>query len=168
MTQLFGTPTIGASGDGRLELFVIGVDSALHHIYQTRWSNGWSTWSTAGGPFSNLMYPPAVGSSGDGRLEVFVAAGGLQHMWQTRWSNGWSGWVSHGTPDILERSTIVPPDLALDASGRLQLFTTDGALWRLEQTAWSNGWSAWISHGTPPGVAITGPPCVARNADGRL
>jgi hypothetical protein len=32
------------NGDGRLELFVIGSDGNIYHIYQTRPNNGWSAW----------------------------------------------------------------------------------------------------------------------------
>ena len=51
MTRLFGSPVLAASGDGRLELFVFGLeDQNLWHIWQTNWSNGWSGWASHGHP----------------------------------------------------------------------------------------------------------------------
>jgi hypothetical protein len=38
------------SGDGRLELFVVGADGNLWHRWQTAASNGWSAWTSHGHP----------------------------------------------------------------------------------------------------------------------
>ena len=59
------------------------------------------------------------------------------------------------------------PAVAASGDGRLELFafTLDGALWRIGQTAWSNGWSGWTPQGTGGG---SWPATVAPSGDGRL
>src|SRR5258708_3654264 len=37
------------AADGRLEVFVVGNDGALMHIFQTAPNNGWSKWESLGG-----------------------------------------------------------------------------------------------------------------------
>jgi hypothetical protein len=58
----------------------------------------------------------------------------------------------------------------MNAFGKLELFITgaDGALWEIYQTAPSNGWSHWYSHGKPPGLAFTSDPTITSSQDGRL
>src|SRR5215510_4187859 len=128
--RLFGSPILAPSGDGRLEVFVLGFDQNLWHIWQTQWSNGWSGWASHGGNFGSALFaPPFIGRSGDGRLELFVCAGQLQHIWQTKWSNGWSNWASHGAPPpgpYPGAGYLMPGDLALDATGKGQLFVSNG------------------------------------------
>jgi hypothetical protein len=168
--RLFGTPAMVPSGDGRLELFVIAEDRGLWHIWQTDWSNGWSGWDNRGAPWGDPTWPPAAGQSGDGRDEVFVAAGDLFHMSQTAWSNGWSTWDDLGspTPGGLGGG-FWAPGVASNADGRLMAFVADGSLWRVEQTAWSNGWSGWLPHGAPPaGSPVVSPVAASVSGDGRL
>jgi len=43
------SPVVGHNADGRLEVFAIGPDKALWHIWQTAPNNGWSSWSSLGG-----------------------------------------------------------------------------------------------------------------------
>ncbi len=59
------------------------------------------------------------------------------------------------------------PVLAPSGDGRLELFmfSIDGGLWHIWQTAWSNGWSGWNSFG---GGFVEWPAAIARNGDGRL
>jgi hypothetical protein len=165
MPRLFGAPQVAASGDGRLELFVFGIDGSLWHLWQTAWSNGWSGWDARGAGGS---WPAALAPSGDGRLELFVAGNGLQHAWQTAWSNGWSQWISHGSPPDPSGIGFFAPAIAANADGRLELFVASGSLWRLEQTAWSNGWTGWLDHGRPQGSLLTGPVEACRSGDGRV
>ena len=169
MPNLFGSPVLGASGDGRLELFVFDIEGQLWHIWQTAWSNGWSSWSqqsTAGGG----SWPATVAASGDGRLELFFVGADLQHQWQTAWSNGWSQWISLGSPpEVVPGLGYYAPGIAPSADGRLALFVANGALWRLEQTVWSNGWSGWLSNGTfTASQLLIGPVEAARSGDGRV
>jgi hypothetical protein len=97
--------------------------------------------------------------SADGRLELFAVGtdGPLWHQWQTAQSNGWSNWVSRGPPP--GANLVGAPALAPSADGRLEMFAvaTDGALWHQWQTAQSNGWSTWVSHGPPPGANLVAP-----------
>jgi hypothetical protein len=97
---LAGTPAVGSSADGRLEVFAVGTDGQLYHQWQTAVGGGWSGWFSHGNSGAALAPSPAVGSSADGRLEVFAVGtdGQLYHIWQTAVNNGWSGWFSHGTP----------------------------------------------------------------------
>src|SRR5216683_474485 len=83
-------------------------------------------------------------------------------------TNGWSGWASHGKPAGV--NLIGSPMLAASADGRLELMVVGsdmrrGAKW---ETAPSNGWSGWASHGKPAGVNLIGSPMLAASADGRL
>lgn len=47
-----GEPVVAASGDGRLELFVVGRDGGLWHAWQAQWSNSsdWYGWCDMGLP----------------------------------------------------------------------------------------------------------------------
>jgi hypothetical protein len=60
------------------------------------------------------------------------------------------------------------PAVAANGDGRLELFafTNGGALWRIEQTSWSdsNSWSGWIAEGT----GGSWPATVTASGDGRL
>jgi hypothetical protein len=103
---LQGSPALGASQDGRLELFVVAADGALWHRWQTNVMNPdqWSSWFSHGRPPGSPLLvstsAPTLTASQDGRLELFVVAsdGALWHIWQTQVNNGWSPWFSHGTP----------------------------------------------------------------------
>ena len=134
---------------------MIGNDGQLWHQWQTAPSNGWSGWASHGRPPGvNLTGSPMLAASADGRLELMVVGndGQLWHQWQTAPSNGWSGWASHGRPPGVNLTGS--PMLAASADGRLELLVVgnDGQLWHQWQTAPSNGWSGWASHGQPPGV----------------
>jgi hypothetical protein len=159
-------PAIAADSEGRLELFAVGEDGALWHIWQTAPSGGWSGWTTHGTPpATNFIESggPAVAASADGRLELFIpgADSQLWHINQLSPSGGWCQWYSHGAPP----PTPAAPDLglwgqtpavALNSQGRLELFAiaTDGSLCQIWQTAPNEGWSTWLTHGKPPGCTI--------------
>ena len=169
--NLTGSPMLAASADGRLELMVVGNDGQLWAQWQTAPSNGWSGWASHGKPAGvNLTGSPMLAASADGRLELMVVGndGQLWAQWQTAPSNGWSGWASHGKPAGVNLTGS--PMLAASADGRLELMVVgnDGQLWAQWQTAPSNGWSGWASHGKPAGVNLTGSPMLAASADGRL
>src|SRR5262249_5132239 len=68
----------GSAADGRLEVFVPGIDGHLWHLYQTSPNGGWSDWEDLGVPRPGVdaasgrvnvhWGPPAtVGSAADGR-----------------------------------------------------------------------------------------------------
>lgn len=169
MAALYGSPTLAASGDGRLELFVFDIDMVLWHIWQTAWSNGWSGWNQSGSAWADPTWPASAHPSGDGRLELFVAADNLYHSWQTAWSNGWSAWASSPPPPPAAGDFgFYVPSVAAGADGRLAAFTANGALWRLQQDSWSDGWSDWQAHGSPDGALLVGPVSAVTSADGRI
>ncbi len=148
--------------DGRLELFGIGTDNALWHIWQTVPHGGpWSAWTSLGGVVTS---DPAVAVNTDGRLEVFARGtdNALWHIWQTAPHAGpWSAWSSLGG-DITS-----DPEVAVNSDGRLEVFArgADNALWHIWQTAPHAGpWSAWASLGG----TISSDPMVAINSDARL
>ncbi len=155
---------VAANADGRLEYFVVGIDGALWHKWQTAPNKGWSAWASLRTPPGLKLKPfgPAVAASADGRLELFVVAedGELWHKWQTAPSNGWSNWASHGRPPAAPGKPPVDvlgvPAIAPSADGRLELFVvgSDNALWHSWQTAPGNGWSRWWSHGAPAGFRL--------------
>jgi acylphosphatase len=151
--------SVDQNADGRLEVFAVGTDNALWHIWQTAPNGGWSGWASLGGVITS---EPMAGRNADGRLEVFARGtdNALWHNWQVAPNDGWSGWASLGGVITSE------PVVTNNADGRLEVFArgTDDALWHIWQTAPSNGWSGWVSLG---GI-ITTDPVLGRNADGRL
>ena len=102
--QFRNSPAVAANSKRLLELFAVGTDGALWHIWQTGQTainGGWSGWYSHGTPPGiQLGWSPAVAINGVGRLETFAVGtdGALWHIWQTQPSGGWSGWYSHGTP----------------------------------------------------------------------
>jgi hypothetical protein len=170
MPAFFGAPEVAASGDGRLEVFVFDVQGRLWHTWQTQWSNSgdWTGWCQQGG---GAQWPATVAANGDGRLELAVVAGPqqVQYASQTAWSNGWSGFAPlPAVPETVSGLGFFSPGMTSNADGRLELFVANGALWRSEQTAWSNGWSSWQPHGSPGGALVLGPVMAGRSGDGRI
>ena len=157
-------PVLAPNSQGRLELFVVGDDHQLWHLWQTAPSGGWSGWTAHGAPpNTDLNYnKPALAAGVDGRLELFICGADRQlwHIWQTTPGGGWSPWTSHGRPPQVDPTAPAgvweTPALALNSERRLELLVvgTDGALWHIWQTAPGQGWSDWLSHGSPTGVDI--------------
>jgi len=97
--------TIAQNADGRLEVFALGVDTTIWHIWQTEHIAGWSSWQSLGSELlgDRYMVLLAVARNADGRLDVF-ALGTLDntiwHIWQTAPNtapnNDWSSWQSLG------------------------------------------------------------------------
>jgi hypothetical protein len=171
-----GSLALAPSQDGRLELFAIGNDGALWHIWQTVVNNGWSSWRSHGTPegqtFAGSTIPPVLAAQADGRLHLFVPSlgGDLWHISQTAVNNGWSDWTSHGQPDGNLFSD--PAAIAANANGRLKLFIPAGeGVWHIWQTAPNGDWSDWFNQlpESPGGpVPVDGSPALAPSADGRL
>ncbi|TMR27375.1 matrilysin family metalloendoprotease [Nonomuraea zeae] len=150
-------PAVNSNSDGRLEVFVRGLDSALHHKWQVTPNGGWSDYASEGGWVTG---PIAVGRNAGGRLEVFVRGsdGALYHKWQTVPGGGWRDWSSLG-------GWVLNPVVATNADGRLEVFVTgsDGACYHNWQTVPNGGWSGWASLG-----GWVARPFATANADGRL
>lgn len=49
-TSISGPPAIALNADRGLELFMLGVDNNLYHIWQTTPIGAWSNWSSLGSP----------------------------------------------------------------------------------------------------------------------
>ncbi len=161
---LVSAPTLSRNADGRLEIFALGTDDCLWHIWQTAPSNGWSGWVRQGD--ARLKGRIHVTHSNDRRLEIFVRGqdNTIWHIWQTAPSNGWSGWENMGGNKTSDPTAIINRD------GRMEVFArgTDNALYRKIQS-WVNGpWWPLFSGWDSLGGVILGAPAVARNADGRL
>jgi hypothetical protein len=63
--NVFGSPAVAPSSDGRLELFVLGDDGALWHLWQTAPGDDWSGWASHGAPpgvFLNDQHVPTIGN----------------------------------------------------------------------------------------------------------
>ncbi len=156
--EIAGRPAVFQNADGRLEVFAVGPDGNLGHMYQTSPNGGWSGWGDLGPSIQGL---PVVFQNADGRLEIFAVGpdGKLGHMYQTSPNNGWTTWGDLG-PAI---TTInAPPAVFQNADGRLEVFAigADGNLGHMYQTSPNNGWSGWGDLGP----AIQGMPVVFQNA----
>src|SRR6266581_2251919 len=169
-------PSVGQNTGGRLEVFTIGFDGTLWHIWQTIAGKSWSTWNPLNKPLNtNVLVMPVVGKNADGRLEAFIIAsdGALWHIWQTSPGQGpWSNWFSSGQPAASIANAQYPPSMAQNADGRLEAFTVgaDGALWHVWQTTPNGVWSNWFSSGQPAAsIRNTSTSlAVSQNLDGRL
>lgn len=161
-------PALGASTDGRLELFAVGSDAAVWQLRPSASAPGnRSAWRSHGHPArlplgarSGLPDSPVLAMAADGRLELFLSGpeGAVYHARQTATGTGtgtgWSPWQSHGVPgDLPGYPGIHPSPVAgAGADGRLELFVIgrDGQLWHRWQTDPGGGWTAsWTSHGHP-------------------
>jgi photosystem II stability/assembly factor-like uncharacterized protein len=94
-------PTVVRDGEGRLELFMVGVDDNLYHCWQTtkngsdKWSKNWEIYTTTLTKW-RLTSNPVAGRNADGRLELFMVGmdDKIYHCRQkdVRNSTEWSGW----------------------------------------------------------------------------
>jgi hypothetical protein len=160
-TQLRAFPVVGRNADGRQEVFVLGGDHSLYHIWEKTPGGAWSGWSSLQG--HDLLDVCLVANQADGSLYVFVL-GGDRHIYLRRQvapNGGWSDWTGLGGDQIKDFA------VAQNADGRLEIVAVfgDGALHDIWQTAPNGNWSGWASLG---GVALQGNVALAGNADGRL
>jgi hypothetical protein len=168
---------VAASADNRLEVFAVGRDNNLWHIWQTLPNNGWSNWANHGRPQNVLRFssPPAVVRNPQGRLELFITGidgqglGRICHTWQDTPNGPWPRWWVHDGP---QNGVQGAPAAGLNQDGRIEVFVIESGshyLYSQPQTAPSDGWAqTWFGFGAPHGVALASSPGVGRNADGRL
>jgi Astacin (Peptidase family M12A) len=92
-------PAVAQNADGRLEVFLVGLDKQLHHRSQiSPNSSQWSEiWTVLGGQEWPPSSDPGIGRNADGRLEVFLVGldKQLYHRRQTApnsstWSETWT------------------------------------------------------------------------------
>lgn len=94
---------VAQNNDGRFEVFDVGGDHNLYHIYNPNTTSfSWSAWGNLGGASSPTPYPQlVVGNTSDsGRVQVF-ATGSNGDVWSI-WQNpppggGWSSWTDFGS-----------------------------------------------------------------------
>ena len=169
-------PVVANNSDGRLDVFMIGLDGQLNHKWQTstadssQWSNDWESIGT--GPF---IGDPVVSFNARNGLEVFAIGrdGSLNHTWQmcfTPTSSQWSEWNT--IPTSGGWLSNVRPTVAQNADGRIELCIVDnnGILWHISQTSPSDSsqWSAWDQLFGNRRFPTNAKPVLIRNADGRL
>lgn len=155
------TPAVARNKDGRLELFVSSVRGELWHSWQLR-KGGWSAWESLGRPNGGVG-EVGVGAHADGRLALFAIVVPPDFDREVWWreqavTGGWSDWRSLGVPAKEHRLPGRPrfgkPTLALNADGRLELFSQDmdtaGLYWLRQTSPSGSEWkSAWM-HAQPP------------------
>ena len=148
--------------DGRLEVFAIGGDKAVYHIWQTvpngNWFE-WSSWDSLGGIDIQQI---VIGKNADGRLDLFALGGdhAVYHIWQTIPNGNWSQWAGLAGHNI--QQIIV----GYNADRRLELFALGGdhTVYHIWQIVPNGNWSPWAGLAGHDIQQII----VGNNADGRL
>lgn len=161
-------PAVGTNSDGRLELFIVGTDGTVNHIWQlhpgSSAATNWSSFATFSSHV-NQTVKFAVGNFQNGALDVFVVGtdGVLYHNYEG--SSGWTGFQSLG--GAWDQNVDIGLQNELD--GRLEVFMigTTGNLYNNWQTT-ANGtsWNGW--HNLTGAVSDTARIAVGRNSDGRI
>jgi len=159
--DLRSSPSVARNRDGRLEVFVIGGDKSLYHIWETSPGGSWHSWSSLAG--HDLAGPVIVSANVDGRLQVFVCGsdGKIYSRAQSSPNGTWNPWFSLGGERIKGFS------VARNVDGRLEVVAvfSDGGLYDSWQTEPNGNWSGWAPLG---GHDLKGPVALAPNTDGRL
>jgi len=142
--------------DGRQQVFTIGKNYALWHIWQNAPNSGWSDWSSLGGKYKDIE----VGQNKDGRLEVFGIGpddSALYHIWQKA-AGGWNSY------SLLEKGSWTGIAVGRNQDGRQEVFTigNNEKLYHIWQKSPNSGWSNFDNEGGRIKVIEVG-----KNADGR-
>lgn len=165
--------TVGRNNDGRQELFVMGADNALWHIWQLSPNSGWSDWESLNKPEHKDLSEPVVQQNADGHLEVFSPGNGaFCNRWQEApnsrvWRH--EGWNEKPKPRPAVGLTWL--EAARNFENRLEVlaFGDDGALWHAWQVDVAPNWSEWKSLGFPPSkIRQADHLTIGTNQDGRL
>jgi len=159
--DLLGYPCAARNRDGRIEVFVLGGDRAIYHIWEKIPGGEWSDWSTLEG--HDLQEPIIAFPNSDGLLQIFVvgADGKLYSRAQNIPNGNWDQWFTLGGDQIKGFS------VARNSDRRLELVAVfgDGQLYDIWQVAPNGAWSGWASLA---GHDLKGPVSLTSNADGRL
>ncbi|MGI8966384.1 MAG: hypothetical protein ACR2H1_09915 [Limisphaerales bacterium] len=165
--QNWGSPkpvVVGTQPDGRMQLFIIGQDTAVYTKWQNVPGGPWSNWALVGGSVLQLK----VAQNADGRLQLMMI-GTDQQIWTTAQTgpnaNGsFGGWYTFG-----ENAMNLPLTMGNSVDGRLQFFFigTDSQVYSWYQTTpnGNNGTSSWARLAFGGGALSVD---VGNNADGRL
>ncbi len=166
-------PAVGVNHGGRLEVFVVGTNGAIYHVYQkvagSSAATNWSAFSVVSSSRVNQTAKLAVGNWANGALDLFVIGTDtvLYHNYQTTTGNStsWSGFLSLGG-NWEENADI---SVASENDGRLDVFVIGGlgSLHNNFQTAInSTTWNGW--NNLSSAVSITARTAVSRDSTGRL
>ncbi|GCE13721.1 hypothetical protein [Tengunoibacter tsumagoiensis] len=103
---VFNNAQIVCNSSGALEVFVLGTNFRLYHVWQTRPQATWSDWTCHGQPAGTTLEGTlAVTASTNGTLTVFAVGENVRQqqsdlylMTQSSLSGPWSSWISLSTP----------------------------------------------------------------------
>lgn len=157
---LNSNPIAVENQDGRLQVFVLGLDNAIYTRWETSPGN-WANWVLLGPVSSHPIFSAARNL--DGRIQVFYR-GPDQALWYiTQTTANGTDWAR---PVSLGGGLTSEPVVGMNADGRLEVFVrgTDNALHHQWQTTAGGAWSGWAALGGQ----LTSDPYVAHNSDGRL
>jgi hypothetical protein len=168
--------TVGSNADGRQELFVMGGDDAVWHIWQVAPNVGWSAWESLDKAQHRGLSEPSVQKNADGHLEVFAPGNGaFCNRWQEAPNSGvWrrEGWNEKPKPkEGVPAVGITWLEAALNFESRLEVlaFGDDGALWHAWQIDQPPNWSPWHTLGSPRAkIRQADRLTIGTNQDGRL
>jgi hypothetical protein len=138
-TEMYGnlTPTVIENADGRLEVFVIGLDNQLYHRWQTAAnSNTWSVYTVDNPDGSKQTYDwtplglgqkffssgqrPAIAKNYDGRLDVFwLTDTQFNHSYQSTPGSSWSNTTN---TEVGGGDFDGDPVVIRSGNGKLELF----------------------------------------------
>ncbi len=153
-------PVAGVNADGRQELFALeDTNPVVWHAWQNSPNGSWSDWALHDYMQALCL---AVRPNADGRMELFALGSNdhvVYHTWQGVVNGPFAaGWTSFGYPFVSIQLNC-PLVVGQHADGRLNLFAfdSDSRLWKLSQTAPSNGWGSWDWIYQPDGVSLSSP-----------
>jgi hypothetical protein len=157
-------PVVGRNEDGRLEVFLRGVNPIypLMHVWQLT-GGGWSHTNNLGGTVTSNI---AVANNLDGRLEVFVRGtdNSLFHRWQTTPNGDWGEFSPLG--GILWSD----PTVTRNWDGRMETFhrNTDNGVSHRWQVTPNGDWSGWENFADTVGLVTGNVAAIATNSGGGL
>lgn len=185
--QFTGNPSIHTDPDGRLEIFAVGTDNNVYHIWQTSVGGNWiPNWvefpilTSPTNPADTMQFTGnlSIATNSDGRLEIFVRGtdNNIYHTWQTAANGDWiPNWVEMTGNTVPFAGS---PVVTMNSNGRFEVFVrgSDNNVYHTWQVAaggdWITGWAEMPTVTSPTNPADTmqyaGDPDININADGRL
>ena len=146
--------SVGQNADGRLELFLVGLDNQVYHNWQTSPNTDtWSGWYLLG-PSAQTATSLVVEQNANGALEVF-ALGTDEYIYHNYQTDNWIGWSQ--IPGGWQGKAL---SAGRNADGRLELFLVglDNQVYHNWQTSPNTDtWSGWNAKGFPSPVVTLSP-----------